>query len=185
MSRKSRTPMVILGLLTSEPMTGYDLKNTIDRSIGHFWNESYGQLYPALKGLRAEGLVTVSERSDGGRRKKIYTITDAGQAALDEWLASAPAPRFIRNELLLRVFFGQRTPPEVLRGHLLREQGEARGLAAGLAAMSGELSQEFASEPELPFWLLTLDMGRRNAQARAEWAAAALATLDATAEGRP
>jgi PadR family transcriptional regulator AphA len=177
MARRSRTPLVILGLLTTRPMTGYDLKTTIDRSIGHFWSESYGQLYPALRALQDDGLVTVSEEAEGGRRKKLYAITDAGRGALREWLATPPAPRFVRNELLLRMFFGHQTPPEVLRGHLLREQGEARGLAAALATVREELSRESAGDPELPYWLITLDLGRRTALARAEWAAAALETL--------
>ncbi len=176
MAQKSRTPMLILGLLSLEPMSGYDIKSTIDRSIRHFWNESYGQLYPALKSLHTDGLVTRTER-DTGRKSYIYAITEAGEQALDGWLQSAPRPRFLRNELLLRVFFGSRTPPEVLQRHLHGELGAAKGMAAGLAAAAEELNRDCAEEPDLPFWLLTLDLGQRNAKARAEWAANALETL--------
>jgi PadR family transcriptional regulator, regulatory protein AphA len=178
MARKSRTPMLILGLLSTEPMSGYDIKANIDRSIRHFWNESYGQLYPALKTLHTQGLVTRSDRVDGGRTSHVYAITPSGTEALNEWLSTAPAPRFVRNELLLRIFFGHLTPPAALRAHLRREQGEALGMVAGLTAAKVELEAECAAEPELPYWLLTMDLGQRSAQARADWAAAALKTLD-------
>ena len=40
---------ILLGLLAIEPMSGYDLGVTIRASVGHIWNESYGQIYPNLK----------------------------------------------------------------------------------------------------------------------------------------
>jgi PadR family transcriptional regulator AphA len=179
MARTSRTPMVILGLLTIEPMSGYDIKATIDESIGHFWSESFGQLYPALKRLLEQGLVTCTEDAgEGGRKKKVYAITDAGSAALTEWLGSQPTPRFVRNELLLRMFFGHDTAPEVISGHLRREIGSARGMAAGLEGAADELRRRCADDPRLPYWLLTMDLGARTARARSEWAENAIATLE-------
>lgn len=178
MAKKSRTPMVILGLLSTAPMSGYDLKTTIDRSIGHFWSESYGQLYPALKALHEEGLVSKTERSVGERSSHIYELTDAGRAVLDAWLVTPPTPRFVRNELLLRVFFGHHTPRETLRAHLTRELHTARGTAAGIGGIAKELSEDLKDNPELPYWLLTLDLGRRTALARAEWAAHALEEIN-------
>ena len=51
------TPNALLGLLSLGPMSGYDIRQLIPRSIGYFWNESYGQIYPGLKRLAAAGLV--------------------------------------------------------------------------------------------------------------------------------
>src|ERR1700733_2055620 len=67
MARRSSSSMeVLLGLLTIESMSGYDLGLTIRSSVGHFWNESYGQIYPNLKKLAAEGFVSSrSERQSG------------------------------------------------------------------------------------------------------------------------
>ncbi len=178
MARTSRTPNVILGLLSIEPMSGYDIKSTIDKSIGHFWSESYGQLYPALKKLLEQGLVSCTEDgSGGGRKKKIYAITEEGERSLATWLGSPPAPRFVRNELLLRMFFGDKTDPAVLIGHLRREQGAAMGMASGLSAAADALKRDCANDPALPYWLLTMDLGQRNAKARSEWAAHALEVL--------
>ncbi len=43
----------MLGALSIEPMSGYDIKNLLGRTVGHFWNEGYGQIYPTLSSGRA------------------------------------------------------------------------------------------------------------------------------------
>ena len=60
------TPNALLGLLSLGPMSGYDIRQLIPQSIGHFWSESYGQIYPGLKRLAAAGLVEKkTERKKG------------------------------------------------------------------------------------------------------------------------
>ena len=65
--RSSSGSEVLLGLLTIEPMSGYDLGQIIRTSVGHFWRESYGQIYPNLKSLAAEGLVTAKTETAKGQ----------------------------------------------------------------------------------------------------------------------
>lgn len=93
---------VVLGLLMEGPMSGYDLKKTIDHSVGIFYKASFGSLYPALKRLTDKGLVSVTEQDDS-KNKKIYTLLPDGKAKFLIWLAeSLPVSR---NEVLLRIFF--------------------------------------------------------------------------------
>jgi PadR family transcriptional regulator AphA len=67
---------VLLGLLAIEPMSGYDLRQTILASVGHFWNESYGQIYPNLKKLADGGFVTCrTERQKHKPDRRIYSVT--------------------------------------------------------------------------------------------------------------
>src|ERR1035441_5918997 len=84
MARRSSSSMdVLLGLLAIEPMSGYDLGLTIRESIGHFWNESYGQIYPNLKKLAVEGFVTSKiERQKGKPDRHVYSITRRGRERL-------------------------------------------------------------------------------------------------------
>jgi PadR family transcriptional regulator AphA len=65
--RSSSSQEVLLGLLAVEPMSGYDLGQSIRTSIGFFWNESYGQIYPNLKQLAAAGLVTAKTEKQKGK----------------------------------------------------------------------------------------------------------------------
>ena len=58
MSSRSTSRYALLGMLSIRPMSGYDIKKLIEASISNFWTESYGQIYPILKTLVAEKLVT-------------------------------------------------------------------------------------------------------------------------------
>lgn len=56
-------------------MSGYDVKQFLESTIAHFWNESYGQIYPTLKALEAEGLVEGHDDEGDGRGRRVYTLT--------------------------------------------------------------------------------------------------------------
>ncbi|WP_041623993.1 PadR family transcriptional regulator [Spirochaeta thermophila] len=49
----------------------------------HGYELSPGSLYPALHGLEAEGFLSSEERSEGGRRRRYYTITEEGRRVLE------------------------------------------------------------------------------------------------------
>ena len=70
----------LLSLLSDKPMHGYDLIRELEERSGGAWRPSPGSIYPTLQLLEDEGLVT-SEEQDG---KRVYTITDAGRAELEE-----------------------------------------------------------------------------------------------------
>ena len=53
----SPTAYVILGMLAWGPLSGYDIKAVVDRSVRFFWAASYGQIYPELKRLSEAGLI--------------------------------------------------------------------------------------------------------------------------------
>src|ERR1700677_3910428 len=117
--RSSSGREILLGILTIESMSGYDLGQTIRGSVGRFWNESYGQIYPNLKKLAADGLVSSkTERQKGKPDRHIYSITKKGRGRLTKWLAIPPQPEIPRNELLLKLFFGAQVSPEILVGYL-------------------------------------------------------------------
>jgi len=101
----------ILGLLHYKPMHGYRLKEHIERNFGHMWSINYGQIYPNLKKMKAEGLISMREEvceGEKGPPRKLYSITDAGKQAFQKWLAESPEGSMIlRDPFLMRfVFFG-------------------------------------------------------------------------------
>lgn len=115
-----KSKYVMLGMLARMPQTGYTIKKWIENEYSHFWQESFGQIYPTLKKLVAEGLAVTSNHTQNGngRGQIVYTITDAGRKELSDWLREEPEIEKIRYELLLKVSFGENTEPEVLLGHL-------------------------------------------------------------------
>lgn len=70
----------LLELLQERPMHGYEMMKALEQKSGGFYAPSAGSVYPTLQMLEDRGLVTVSEVEG----KKVYTITDAGRAALTE-----------------------------------------------------------------------------------------------------
>jgi DNA-binding PadR family transcriptional regulator len=66
-------PYIILGMLYNCQTTGYDLKKHIENSIGVLYKASYGSIYPALKRLTENGMVTVLLKQQGERQKKLFT----------------------------------------------------------------------------------------------------------------
>ncbi|MCB9671683.1 MAG: PadR family transcriptional regulator [Alphaproteobacteria bacterium] len=167
---RSRTPFVVLGLLLWEPMSGYDLKSTIERTVGHFWQESYGQLYPTLKALHAEGHVTLDVEAAGARQRKVYAITPAGRAAFSDWLAQPHEVTPARNELLLKVFFASVAEPHALVPHLEAARRQAQERLEVLVAIREAVRVEEATDHQRRCWLLTVEYGIRMAEATIGWA---------------
>ncbi|MDQ3822586.1 MAG: PadR family transcriptional regulator [Actinomycetota bacterium] len=101
------TARVILGMLRLGARTGYEIKQATDVSTRFFWGASYGQIYPELRKLEEAGLVTAAADAPGGRRRRAYELTEAGDRALRDWLvADEPLEFSVRDEGLLKVFFG-------------------------------------------------------------------------------
>jgi PadR family transcriptional regulator AphA len=100
------TGRVILGMIAAGKQTGYDMKQLVDKATRYFWAASYGQIYPELRRLEELGLVTGNDEPRGGRARTVYQLTDAGEAALERWLAPDVEPMFeVRDEGMLRLFF--------------------------------------------------------------------------------
>jgi DNA-binding PadR family transcriptional regulator len=105
--RLSPTSYALLALLEHlGEATSYDIKQALERSIENFWPVPHTTAYDEPARL-AEGGFLSSRQEPGGRRRKLYTLTDEGRAALRAW-AAAPtaAPPQLRDELLLKVFAG-------------------------------------------------------------------------------
>ena len=76
--RLTPTSYIVLGLLEwGGRCTPYDLKALVKLSVGNFWTLQHAQLYTEPARLAAAGYVT-EEREEGGRRRKLYEITDKG-----------------------------------------------------------------------------------------------------------
>jgi len=95
---------ILLGLLR-EPNTGYALKKLFDSSLAHFWAAEQSQIYTTLARLEKEGLVESCEApSLRGPKRRVYSLTTAGHAALRDWLLGGPEIADLRFPYLAQVF---------------------------------------------------------------------------------
>ena len=67
-------------------MSGYDIRRNLRISLDSLWAASYGQIYPALHKLTAEGLITARSTPVGKRERIVYELTDAGRQEFQSWL---------------------------------------------------------------------------------------------------
>ncbi|HVN32949.1 MAG TPA: PadR family transcriptional regulator [Thermoanaerobaculaceae bacterium] len=178
MARHNKSRYAVLGVLSWRPASGYDIRRAISGSIGNFWSESYGQIYPALREIEREGLAKRSvERSPGKPERHVYTITDAGRSELRRWLGRPCDAHIYRVEVLIKLFFGEQVPLESSLAHIARYRAEHEALVARYRAIRQRLVREFADDPRLPFWLLTVDCGLRVGKAYTDWCDSAVEQL--------
>lgn len=180
--RISSSTQALLGLLTIEPMSGYDLGQNVRASVGHIWSESYGQIYPNLKKLTAAGFVSSkTEKKKGRPDRRIFSITQKGRDQLIEWLNAPPQPEIPRNEMLLKLFFGSQIPASVLIAYVQRMVLEHRALLEKFTSIEHEGIAGHKHRPEAPFWRMTARYGQLEMEAHLRWAEetiTALRTLD-------
>ncbi|MGA9875279.1 MAG: PadR family transcriptional regulator [Solirubrobacteraceae bacterium] len=103
----THTSHIVLGLLSmSGEATPYDLKQMVSATVGHFWSLPHSQLYAEPARLARAGYVT-EQREQDGRRRKLYSLTDRGRKAHEDWLGVlTPEPYMLRDLALLKLFFG-------------------------------------------------------------------------------
>lgn len=173
---RPRTAYVILGMLAIEPnRSGYDIRQAIESSVGHFWGESYGQIYPTLKRLAADGLIVAT--TTRRQRRQEYSITPAGHESLREWLALPFQNDPPRNEFLIKLFFGLEASPAVSIGHLQELQRRNESSLKTMLEIQSLAPKFNEGNPHLPYWMLTVGLGIAMTQAALEWGESAIQTL--------
>lgn len=180
----SKTDAAILGLLTIEPMSGYDMKKFCEQSLAHFWHESYGNLYPRLRRLEGAGLVqSRREARERAPDANVYALTAAGRHRFTRWLEEEPEPERVRNELLLKIFFGARFDPARAAELVRRDREQQREKLDGYREIERMLSAELADHPDAVFWLMTLRRGQLLTEARIRWCDECARSFDSLPEG--
>ena len=165
----TKTSYVILGMLRLGQRTGYEIKALVDVSTRFFWAASYGQIYPELKRLEDLGLVEGESEAQGGRQRRAYSLTPAGEAELRSWIASGGPLHFeLRHEGVLRLFFADAASPDEQVGLLRTIRDEHQRVRDELAAVEPDaLAARDQSGNRFP--LLTLEFGLAYADFITGW----------------
>ena len=161
-------------------MSGYDLRKTIKQSISNFWQEGYGQIYPTLKDLTAEGLATLELQPQTGKpNRQVYTLTEKGLSELKRWLGE-PVTELspTRNELLLKLFFGRLGKSEDNLHHLSRYRAVLEARLAQFEAVQAQIQTEPDPLGDKPYWLMTLRSAIHALRAGIAWCDETAAALE-------
>jgi PadR family transcriptional regulator AphA len=141
--RLTEASYIVLGMLERvQPATPYDLKQVAQLSTTHFWTIPHSQLYAECGRLAKEGLLH-EEREQTGRRRRIYTVTQAGLEALNAWRAEpGKAHSEMRDLGMLKLFLGA-DPTMLAKTYLpeheaiLHRYEELRNASGGIKAPRG------------------------------------------------
>jgi DNA-binding PadR family transcriptional regulator len=149
----------VLGLLYEAPMHGYELRKQLGARLGGFRAFSYGSLYPALRRLVRDGLITedtvetdVAPESGpwarrGGRqsRRRVYRITADGKERFAEMLADAGPQTWEDDGFGIHLTFFSRTPAEtrmrILEGRRRRVEERREGLRSTLGRAGAHIDR--------------------------------------------
>ncbi|WP_171164945.1 PadR family transcriptional regulator [Streptomyces sp. I05A-00742] len=94
----------VLAALLDDELSGYQLTKSFDVGVANFWHALPQQLYAELTRLEKDGLVTGREVVQDTRpNKRLFRVTEAGLAALEEFVADAAKPSFVRDDLMVMV----------------------------------------------------------------------------------
>lgn len=170
MAIKNKTRYAILGVISMKPSSGYDIKKFCDKTISHFWNENFGHIYPVLSQLEKEGLIILSDSSEGSKRK-IYEITDKGKKEFCEWLMQPFEPQPPRSEMLLKLSFGNYIPKE----KVIEMVKEVKNIHESRLMEYKQMEESFLSDenakkhPQYAYWLAPLRYGIIASEAALKW----------------
>ena len=141
--------LAILGLLKEQELHGYELKKRLSETLGFASGVSFGSLYPALARLEAAGAVKAVDAigstaapvpltgslggelavfrarkpgARGSRGKKVYGITERGEALFEELLATETQSSDDERVFNLRLAFARYLPPDARLGMLERRR---------------------------------------------------------------
>lgn len=178
----------ILGLLSRESLTGYDLTKRFDTTIAFFWSAKHSQIYPELAALTKEGLVTFEVVTQTSKpNKKVYTITDLGCAELARWIAEPRDKRTVKDPLLLRTWALGAAEPGVVVPHLKDALVEQEKRLEYLVQTEAHLKSELPAA-DVVSWrgaLMALRAGVLTAQAYRDWLKWAITEAEEAVKATP
>lgn len=140
-----------LGILSLGDATGYEIKKMVAEGSFSFFSEaSYGSIYPALGKLSDEGLIEGRAEARAKRPdKKIYQLTEAGRAELEQALSASPRPDKNRSEFLAALMFAEAVAPEripALMAERIAHHDEQLAILSDLLALETSPASRFVLE---------------------------------------
>jgi DNA-binding PadR family transcriptional regulator len=175
---------VLLGVIASEPRSGYRLKKMFNESPSSVYQPSAGALYPALRRLEGRGLLRAEKKVSSGRRaQRLYHVTQAGRATHLDWLRQPVVPATVAADLGLHLMRFALMEEQLGRAAVLAFLSD---LADALDSFVSGMEQYLASgaQSSQRHAELALQHGIAIHRASLEWARSALAALARPAPAR-
>ena len=178
---------VILGLLSLQAMTVYEINKALERGVSLFYSASFGSINAAIGKMLEKGWISVQEKVENGRNKKIFHLTLAGRKAFQDWLISDIEAEKVKDPGLTRLYFmGFSDPQERIR--VLEAHIQNLRQILGKLDLIHQQAANLHIAPELQtkatFQLLTLQYGRDYYAFNIRWYETLVESLKQDASGK-
>ncbi|GGJ23589.1 PadR family transcriptional regulator [Deinococcus roseus] len=170
-------PHAILGFLSLEPMTGYDLKTQcFDRSVRYFWSADQAQIYRTLDKLQQEGHIQSElEIQEGKPNRKVYHLTPSGQAVLLAWLKEPQDLPVFKEPFLMQLYFSSGLSNEEILKHIQYQKQQHETRLSEYFAIRDQFEEVLDRHPQDPMHrahqlqFLTLKFGIQLEELYLKW----------------
>lgn len=164
----------LLGFLSYQNMTGYQLKQYFDKSIQNFWSASLSQIYPTLNQMREEELVNVEiVYQDNSPNAKLYNITDKGKEELIRWISGPIDAQPLRSAFLIKLYFGTNVEKNIITDQLKKqiELSERRIKLAnqGIKHLQDEHISKGHMKNDAYYWSIAADYWLKLEEFNVKW----------------
>lgn len=163
---------LILGLLLDGPLTLYDLHKRFRAGISLFYAASFGSIQRALRQLESEGWAVPEDAPHGGRRRKLYAVSESGRHAWREWMTAPLTGADPEQLMLARVYLLGSLPPAARVDALSVIRTRLADDHAQLSALADELDTKdipAAATEVYRYRRATLDYGLRSHRLALDW----------------
>ena len=183
----NKTRYLILGLLSEQPISGYQIKKIVEKRFSFFWSESYGQIYPELKRLEKEEMIKVHKEdlceNAAHKERKKYAITDIGILKLQKWLKMPVEKEMTRYEILLKLYFSNHVLPETMIQHIREFQINHRNQLELFKKFEEDLKKSSDVHDNHSEVLMVLQFGKKVWNAYDEWCVETIELLEKSKKG--
>ncbi|CAK1221560.1 PadR family transcriptional regulator [Fructobacillus evanidus] len=156
---------VVLGLLFKKNLTGYELNELIEKRLSHFFDGGFGMIYPTLKKLEKDGLVSKETIIQEGKpNKNIFSITSEGKKEFLQALKTDPDEDKLKSDYLIRFYFGEYLDRNTLikntKEQIIRTNEKLKFLTSQIDEWSKDMTKEqyFTYEYGIKHYTSTLDL---------------------------
>lgn len=146
---------VILGLLSKQPYSGYEIKRHFEEYFSFFFDASFGTIYPTLSKMEGLKLITKeSIKQEGKPDKNVYTITPAGSEKFRFYLHSPADKEVLRSDFFMHLYFGDMADEGAMEALLRRTLEEKQHMYEDLKQKLEQLDPTMT-----PYQKLCMELG--------------------------
>ncbi len=174
----------VLAALLEGESSGYDLAKTFDASVANFWMATPQQLYRELDRLADQGLIQARlVHQDRRPNKRMFSLTEAGYEAIEQFTSRVPKPSVIRDELSVKVLAVDAGNAQAVRDSMVERLQWAKAKLQRYERMrvrmlDGRGEEEYLAQAERVGPYLTLLRGISFEEENIRWAERALTIIE-------